>query len=45
MYSETKFQLDPSKIGKIPNNPPLTKIAHFGNFMSIDMGYFYNGGL
>jgi len=34
IYSETKFQLDPTKNEKFPHRP---QIAHFDNVMSIDM--------
>ena len=32
-----KFQLDPIKMRNFPIDPPIIKIAHFCNVMSIDM--------
>ena len=34
---ETKFQLDSTKDKEFPHRPPIIKIAHFCNVMSIDM--------
>ena len=36
MFSETQFQLDPTKYDNFPMDP-IAKMAHFGNVMSVDI--------